>query len=103
MKKIPKQIKLAGHWWKIRYDKGLTKRHGKYGQCDYENLVIYIEPSITDTLKSHTLVHEIVHAISDQFVYANALSEETVSQLAVGFWVMLSDLDIELDWTDIEG
>ena len=100
--KIPQRIKVAGHWLEIQLEEGLSYRHKKLGQCDIENLVIYIEKSIPPSLQSHTLVHELLHAISDQFVGANAFSEETVGQLATGVWTMLSDLGIELDWSNIK-
>lgn len=100
--KVPKEIRIAGHWWSIKYEKGLAHRHKKYGYIDFEGLIIHIEPDIPDSLKSHTLVHELVHSISDQFIEVNAFSESVVAEFAVGTWAMLSDLGVEFDWSDIK-
>ena len=100
--KVQKHPKIAGHIWTIRYERGLVQRHGKYGLVDAGTLTILIEPDIPDSLKSHTLVHEYVHVISDQFIGADSMREDAVCQFATGVWVFLSDLNIELDWGEIK-
>ncbi|KKN78495.1 hypothetical protein LCGC14_0350270 [marine sediment metagenome] len=100
--KIPREIKIAGHWFAIGYEEGLASRHHKYGFVSTDTLVIHVEPTIPDSLKSQTLLHELVHTLSDQFICANAFSEEVVGQIATGIWVMLSDLGIEFDWSEIK-
>lgn len=101
--KIPKQIKVAGHWWTIELEKDLSRRHGKYGYVDADSLVIHIEPTILDSLKTHTLIHELIHTISDNFVNANAFSEDVTHEFAVGTFILLTDLGMEFDWSDIKG
>lgn len=99
--RVPRKLKIAGHWWEILYERGLGQHHHKYGLVSSDILQIHIDPTIPDSMKSHTLIHELCHIISDQFVSANAFSEECVGQLATGTWTMLVDLGIELDWSDI--
>ena len=99
---MPSEIKIAGHKWEIRYEAGLVRRHSKYATVDSDSLLILVEPAIPNSLKSHTLLHEFIHIWSDQFVSANSLGEETVSQLATGVWTTLEALGIEFDWSDIK-
>ena len=100
--KVPQKIKIAGHDWAVRYEKGITHLHHKYGMVDSDYLAILIEPNAPDSLKSHTLLHELTHVFSDQFVGANSFTEEVVSQFATGVWTTLEALGFEFDWSDIK-
>ena len=94
--KIPKKIKVAGHYYKVIWDdKGLVKRHligdanndfKEIRLCKYYN-------SKRARVKSEieeTLMHEIVHVV-DKNYNNNSLSEKAVNRLSQGLYQVLKD------------
>lgn len=60
-----------------------------YGQIDYQKNRILIRASNTQAQSECTLIHEVLHGISD--MYGIEMSEETVTRLANALYTMLCD------------
>ncbi len=100
--KVPQKIKIGGHWVSIHYEDKLMDNHGKYGQSRFPECEIALQQrDMADSMKSHALLHELVHFIDN--TYNNyALDEATTNALASGIFALLTDLGIEFDWRDIK-
>ena len=99
--KIPKQIKVGGHYYAISYEEGLEARFNKLGTSDINGGKITIEPNSMDSFKSATLIHEVLHIIG----YHNCnrkLDEEIIQSLSESLWLLLEQHGVAFDWSGIE-
>jgi len=83
----PKEIKVGRHKYKLQFVAKMPKE-GKDcdGLCDLTNRVIYIKESLSYTEVFNTLVHEVLHAVAEE--YNIKLTHKAVYQLEAA----LSDL-----------
>lgn len=69
MVKLPKQVKIGGHNWKILYPYRFTERNDITGLCDYPMKVLMVAGHddsgnpLPDSSIIVTVIHEILHAI----------------------------------------
>ena len=87
--KIPSQVKVGGHTYKVIRDYEFKELTDTAGQCDHEYLEIRLNRKRSDTIYLW-LVHEIIHAIN-RIYNMNKLDEETVTRLAQGFYQVILD------------
>lgn len=91
--RIPTSFRLGGHTWRIRFRK-LT---GCYGECDYDNHVIYIsthahgKPTTAET-RFQTFIHEALHAVE------YSLGRDTDEQMVAGMEQMIYQLFKTAKW-----
>jgi len=94
--KIPKKIKIAGHWYKVKWDdKGLTQKNliGDVNNDFKEIRLCRHFKSKRARVKSEieeTFLHEILHAI-DKNYNNNSLSEKATNRLSQGLYQVLKD------------
>jgi len=99
--KIPKEIRIGIHRVSIKYEKGMGDNFGKRGQARYGECEIPIDPEkSTDTKKTEALMHELLHFIDDIY-NSGRLEEYEIATLANGISILLDDLGVEMDWSDI--
>lgn len=65
-----------------------------YGQIDYDKCVIYLNENYSNDQNTVTLIHEVLHGISN--MYQLEMQEDTVSVLADMLFIALKDNGIEL-------
>lgn len=65
-----------------------------YGQIDYDKYVINLNENYSNDQNTVTLIHEVLHGISD--MYQLKLEEETILVLADTLFTVLKDNEIEL-------
>ena len=66
-----------------------------YGEIDYNKREIYLNELLNDKEQNKaTLIHEILHGISD--MYNLELSEDIVSRLGEALYIVLKDNSIKL-------
>jgi len=94
--RIPKKIKVAGHWYKIKIDdKGLSKEH-LIGQTNNDFKEIRLckhYKSSRARAKSEieeTLMHEVLHAVDNNY-NNNSLTEKALNRLSQGLYQVLKD------------
>lgn len=99
--KIPKTIKIGAYKYVIKYRSGLAKHAGCTGQCYTSDATIWIDPSELVQTRDVTIVHEILHCISD--VERLSLEENDLDRIAHCLVRTLrDDCNIEFDWSDIK-
>lgn len=64
--KLPKTIKIGGQEFSILYDDNLNLDQDEYGNTNFRTLVITLENSLSQSVKSATLLHEIIEIINEQ-------------------------------------
>lgn len=94
--KIPKKIKVAGHYYKIIWDdKGLVKQHligtasndfKEIRLCKYYNS----KRARAKSEIEETFLHEIIHVV-DKNYNNDSLSEKALNRLAQGLYQVLKD------------
>ena len=99
--KVPKQIQIGGHTYKVLYKPYLSKDDGNRGGINHRKQVIYIEPENPASQKNATMLHEILHFI--ETVFDLNLTDEDTDRISEGLFQVLSDsFGVEFDWGDIE-
>ncbi len=94
--KIPNKIKVAGHWYKIKWDdKGLAKEYliGQTNNDFKEIRLCRYYKSKRARAKSEieeTFMHEILHTV-DRHYNNDSLSEKAVNRLSQGLYQVLKD------------
>ena len=83
--KIPKSLKIGGHSYKIELVKEGELAKNDCGSLSRENNKIYIDTKLSDSNRTVTLIHEILHAVN------NELSESFVDGLAEQLYQVLKD------------
>lgn len=82
--KIPKQLKIGGHKYKVLITKtGLDS--GDYGELEIETNTIRINPDLPQSNKESTLIHEILHAVN------TTLDHELLDSLSEQIYQVLKD------------
>ena len=99
--KVPREIKVGAHSYKVSYDAKLEERSKKIGFTDITNGIILIEPQQMNSAKLDVLIHELLHPI-DFYYCAKTLTEEQVIGITTGLVNILDGLGIEFDWSDIK-
>jgi len=94
--KIPKKIKVAGHYYKIIIDdKGLSKKHlvGELNNDFKEIRLCEFYKSKRKRAKSEieeTFIHEILHAINKNY-NNDSLPEKVIDRIGIGLYQVLKD------------
>lgn len=67
--KIPKKIKIGGHWWNVKHPYSFTERYDRFAQCDETRKIIMVSgtdgngnPRAESSVKV-SFIHEVLHAI----------------------------------------
>ncbi len=99
--KVPSEIKIATHTYRVRYDSHMRHDEACYGQVNHREQTIDIETSIPPSVMNQTLIHEIVHIVDK--VYVCRMDEDDLERLSNGMAELLfNNLGIEFDWSEIE-
>lgn len=101
--KIPKKIKVGGHWWVIKYPYLFKERQDVFGLCEDAPKEISITELDSNGNKRAdssifvTFLHEVLHALdflNNQSIFKSDSFEETerrVDNLAEGIYQVLVD------------
>lgn len=66
----------------------------RYGEIDFENLVININSQVSKEEQKNTLIHEILHGIEN--MYGIELGEDKVDRLGNALYTVLKDNDLKI-------
>lgn len=98
--KVPKQIQVGGHSYKVLYKSHLSKDDDIRGCIRHRQQEIWIEPENPLSQKNATILHEIMHFAN--VIFSIDLTESAIDRIAEGLFQVLSDsFEIEFDWSDI--
>ncbi|MBK5244300.1 MAG: hypothetical protein JJE18_04615 [Eubacteriaceae bacterium] len=90
---IPKKIKIGWKEYKIEFKK--TKRklievaNLRYGEIDYDKRIITLNDESDKENQKATLIHEMIHGISD--MYKLNFEENTVEMLGDAVYTLIKD------------
>jgi hypothetical protein len=93
--KIPTEIRIAGHNYKVFFDDKYLAKEGLFGQCDFVSQKIRLAKHAYKKARSksdieRTFYHEIIHAIDGHY-NSYALSEKVIDRLSNGLYQVLAD------------
>lgn len=97
----PDKVKVGPHVYRIVRDRAAIDRAGQamsatlLGHCDRQALEIAVAPDLAGTVTAETVVHELLHAITDltglEDRLGDALEEEVVRALSPRLLELLRD------------
>ena len=94
--KIPSEIKVAGHTYKVVFEDGLWINENLVGQVQYNKQVIRLEPKSHPEMITAALHHEVLHII-DRHFNNQRLDEDTIDALAEGLFQVLGSMGITFE------
>lgn len=90
--KVPKSIRVGGFDYRVdfnlHYEEG-----GQWGWWKNDPQIIQLSSEAPAQRRSHTFIHEILHAIDDAYL-GNKLSEDDIVGLSSGLHQVIEQLDI---------
>lgn len=87
--KLPETIKIGGQIFSIVLDYNLAHDKSEFGDTNFRTLVITIEGSLSQPVKSATLFHEIIEVINEQNELN--LSHQKIQCISNSLFQILSD------------
>ncbi len=86
----------------VFYEDKLLDNHGKCGQARFAECEIALQDrDMADDSKTQAFLHEVVHWLDH--TYNNyAFEEGEVDALATGLAILLDDLGVELDFSEVK-
>ena len=93
--KIPNEVKIGWKKYKVALaNEALNSGETLYGQIDYDRQTITLRQSNTEEQNEETLIHEVLHGISD--MYGMEMTEEFVAKLSNAVYTFLKDNNLSL-------
>lgn len=90
---FPQKLKIIGREYKVEYNEELN---GLYGRCDERNQLISITPNQLPAIEVDTVLHEVVHAVSDMMNLQ--MKERQVYCITTGLIAVMKDNPELLDY-----
>jgi len=107
--KLPEEIKVLGKMYEVRGWKSVESLgEGKFGKCDRNQSIIYIDTQWKAQQVVNTFIHEIMHAVIFEMAIDRKSfegEEELVNPLTNGLMAVFRDNPVLLDiirWGAIE-
>lgn len=98
--KIPREVKIG---WKkysiVSASEALNSGGALYGQIDYDRQTITLRETNTGEQDEETLIHEVLHGISD--MYGMGMTEDLVARLSNALYTFLKDNNLSLNKEEI--
>ena len=100
--KVPPQIMVGAHPYRIvlRNSDRLTDE-GVFGEVNHRTQTIEIRADRPPSQCLVSLLHEFIHTSANVFS-KDGLEEKFIDPIAQGLGQILSQLGIELDWTEVK-
>ncbi len=86
---IPSKVRVMGLDYEVHNIPGLSSQENSKGTITYNTLTVKIDDALSEKIKLHVLLHEIIHAIDWDMKLD--LDENTTARLASGLFQALSD------------
>ena len=94
--KIPREVKIGWKKYKVALaNEALNSGEVLYGQIDYDRQTITLRQSNTDEQNEETLIHEVLHGISD--MYGMEMTEDFVARLSNALYTFLKDNNLSMN------
>ena len=97
---IPQVLKVGGVQYTVEEIPNLISKDDCWGQVDYFNSTISIEPSLSETRKEQTLIHELTHAVFLEAGYKEQ-DEDMINRVSIVLHQVLKDNPQLVVWKGI--
>jgi len=92
--KIPKRIKIAGHWVGVRRKRKVDKNedslgYAKYTHDEIELATSFLKKPIPESKCAEIFLHEIIHHVLDK--YSVNMREKDVHLMSAGLFQVIRD------------
>jgi len=84
-----KQVKINGHWYRIKYKENLARNHDAAGMSCANALVILLDPSGKKSHIDEVFWHEVIEQIN--YIHELALPHDTITTLGSCLQQVLTD------------
>ena len=92
------KLDILSHEFQIIFDNGGVWNSDGMGRASLKSQTIHIDDTMTDDGKKSTLIHEILHILSD--LNHLGLTEEQVSSLSVGLYSVMKSNNFNFELPD---
>jgi len=91
--KIPDKVRIGGVDYTVKYEERLNNGSQlAYGHIDYDKALIRLASDLQSKQgECRTLLHEILHGIAHHFGLSIEDDEDTISKLAKGLYMVITD------------
>lgn len=96
---VPQSVDIGAHPHSIILSKQLEDGN-YYGKTFHVQQILKINPSASETQKVGTLIHELLHCVSE--IYTADLDEKQTRAVAEGLTQIVCEWGLELDWGQIK-
>lgn len=98
--KIPDEVKIGAHVYKVTFRSEEGEEDGRFGHCRARSLKIYIDDRVPQSQQEETFFHECIHAMfyamhsfgRDRAGYDE--EEKMTQSIGHAFYEMLKDNDL---------
>ena len=94
--KIPKQIKVASHTYRVIFKKNLIRNMGNRGSTNWHLKTIEIDDDMGEGLTPTTFLHEIIHVVDRHFLN-DQLDEDNSQRLAEGLLQVFTEMGVTFE------
>ncbi len=98
--KVPQKIKLLTHTYDVEFNKQELSSAGTIGLCQHIYGKIIVGNNFPLSQMNQSFLHEYMHLV-ERFLVVK-LDDTDIDRIAEGIAVLLENLGIELDWSDIK-
>lgn len=86
----PSEIRAGGRVYQVQYTPLLLGTH-LCGQTNFRQQTVSIDESYPEGQQRETVLHEIMHLVSNHYTGEYGLTEHQVGQMCEGLWQVLRD------------
>ena len=100
--KVEPTLKIGAVRVLVFYEDKLLDNHGKYGQARFAECEIALQNrDMANDSKTQAFLHEVVHWLDHTYT-SYSLDEKQTDALATGLHILLDDLNVKLDFSEIK-
>jgi len=88
---LPKQVKVGGLIYEILAQPDLMRETDHIGTTKHANLLVTVDATVPLQVQQSTLLHELLHCISNVYLNPDNLTEEQAYHLEGGLFQVLRD------------
>ncbi len=99
--KIPKEIKIGTHTYKVIFDRSIRTDDDRIGETNHRTQVIKIWTEAPLSMQNETLLHELIHIA--EYYFRVRIEDADIDRIAECICDFLfNNLGLGFDWSDIE-
>jgi Zn-dependent peptidase ImmA (M78 family) len=93
-------VKIAGVKYQVKFREKMLEDFGTLGLCDYNNTIIYLDPTLSPERMQQVFIHELVHGILFEAGFDDQ-DEDFVNRVGIVLHQVLKDNQLFVE--ELEG